>query len=148
MKRSLKFLTLVGALCATIVTLHAADKKHLGGPKGGRLLEKTEPKAEFLLEKDHTVIITFYDAALKPVPAGNQIATVIADAKGGKQTVEFEKKNDVLVSRSKLPEGDGYNIVVQLKQSADAKPQNFRFKLDTHTCGGCKRAEYACICDE
>jgi hypothetical protein len=45
-------------------------KKHLGGPKGGRLLDKTEPKAEFFLEKDHTVTITFYDAALKPVSAG------------------------------------------------------------------------------
>jgi hypothetical protein len=26
-------------------------KKQLGGPKGGRLLEKTEPKAEFYVEK-------------------------------------------------------------------------------------------------
>ena len=41
---------------------------------------------------------------------------------------------------------DGYNLVVQFKQTADAKPQNFRFKLDLHTCGGCKRAEYACTC--
>lgn len=32
-----------------------------------RLLEKTEPKAEFFLEKDHTVTIKFFDAALKPV---------------------------------------------------------------------------------
>lgn len=52
---------------AGLITLNAADKKHLGGPKGGRLLEKTEPKAEFFLEKDHTATITFYDAALKPV---------------------------------------------------------------------------------
>ena len=57
--------------------------------------------------------------------------TVIADAKGGKATVEFEKKGDVLVSKTKLPEGDGYNLVVQFKQTADAKPQNFRFKLET-----------------
>ena len=62
--------------------------------------------------------------------------------------LELEKKGDVLVSKAKLPEGDGYGVVVQLKQTADAKPQNFRFKLETHTCGGCKRAEYACTCDE
>jgi hypothetical protein len=62
--------------------------------------------------------------------------------------VEFEKKGDVLVSKTKLPEGDGYNVVVQFKLTADAKPQNFRFKLETHTCGGCKRAEYSCTCDE
>lgn len=148
MKTSLKLLTLAGLLCAGILTLNAADKKHLGGPKGGRLLEKTEPKAEFFLEKDHTITITFYDTALKPIATGGQVVIVIADAKDGKATIEFEKKGDVLVSKTKLPEGDGYNLVVQFKQTADAKPQNFRFKLDTHTCGGCKRAEYACICDE
>lgn len=148
MKTSIKLLTLAGVLCAGLLTLHAADKNHLGGPKGGRLLEKTEPKAEFFLEKDHTVTITFYDAALKPVPATTQAVTVIADAKDGKKTVEFEKKGDVLVSKTKLPDGDGYNLVVQFKPTAIAKPQNFRFKLEAYTCGGCKRAEYACTCDE
>ena len=59
MKTSLKLLTLAGLLCAGILTLNAADKKHLGGPKGGRLLEKTEPKAEFFLEKDHTIILNW-----------------------------------------------------------------------------------------
>jgi len=148
MKSSLKLLVLAGALCAGWLTVSAADKKHLGGPKGGRLLEKTEPKAEFFLEKDHTATIRFYDPALKPVPVATQSVTVIADAKNGKAKVEFEKKGDVLVSKTKLPEGDGYNVVVQFKQSAQAKPQNHRFKLETHTCGGCQRAEYACTCDE
>ena len=148
MKTSIKLLTLAAVLCAGILTLHAADKKHLGGPKGGRLLEKTEPKAEFFLETNHTVTVTFYDAALKPVAVGAQTMTVIADTKDGKKTVEFEKKGDVLVSKTKLPEGDGYNVVVQFRATAEAKPQNIRFKLETHICGECKRAEYACICDE
>ena len=148
MKTSLKILTLAGVLCAGLLNLHAADQKVLAGPKGGRLLEKTEPKAEFYLEKDHTATITFYDAALKPVPVAGRSVTVIADAKGGKTTVEFEKKGDVLVSKTKLPEGDGYNLVVQYKKDAAAKPQNHRFKLETHACATCKRAEYACICDE
>lgn len=86
--------------------------------------------------------------ASKPIPAGEQTVTVIADAKDGKEKIEFEKKGDALVSKTKLPEGDGYNVVVQFKQTADAKPQNFRFKLDTSTCAGCKRAEYACTCAE
>ena len=85
---------------------------------------------------------------MKPVPVTVQSVTVMADAKGGKAMVEFEKKGDALVSKTKLPEGDGYNVVVQFKQTADAKPQNFRFKLETHACATCKRAEYACICDE
>lgn len=148
MKTNLRILAFAAALCAGLLTLNAADKKHLGGPKGGRFLEKTEPKAEFYVEKDHTVSITFYDAAGKPVPATAQSVTVVADAKDGKAKVEFEKQGDLLVSKSKLPEGDGYNVVVQFKQTTDAKPQNFRFKYEAHTCGTCKRAEYSCICDE
>ena len=147
MNTSLKLLTVVHLLCAGLLTLNAADNKQAGGPKGGRLLEKTEPKAEFFLEKDRHATITFYDTALKPVPAETQTATVIADTKAGKEKVEFEKKGDVLVSKAKLPEGDALPMVIQFRQTADAKPQNFRFKLDTHTCGGCKRAEYACTCD-
>ena len=134
---------LLGALLGS--TLNAAEKI-AGGPKGGRLLEKTEPKAEFFVEKDHTITIAFYDAALKPIQVTGQSVTVVAEAKSGKQTIEFEKKGDVLVSKTKLPEGDGYNLIVQFRQTADATPQNFRFKLDTHICGECKRAEYACTC--
>lgn len=139
----------IAALCLCFaLTPNAADRKHLGGPKGGRLLEKTEPKAEFYLEQDRTATITFYDATLKPVPAADQQVTIIVEAKGGKKAVEFEKKGDVLVSKTKLPEGENYNLVVQFRPTADAKPQNFRFKLETHECRGCRRAEYACTCDE
>jgi hypothetical protein len=146
MKTNIRILTVAAALCAGLFTATAADKKIEGGPKGGRLLEKTSPKAEFLVEKDHSVTINFYDEKLKPVPAADQSVTVIADAKAGKSTLQFEKKGNALVSKGKLPEGDGYNVVVQFKQTAAAKPQNIRFKLDMHTCGECKRAEYACTC--
>ena len=93
---------------------------HKVTPKGGRLLEKTEPHAEFVVEKDRSVTINFYNEEMKPVAATTQTVTVIADAKSGKATLQFEKKGDTLVSKTKLPEGDGYNIVVQFKQTADA----------------------------
>ena len=145
MKTSL--LTLAGVLCAGLLTACAADAhKHLATPKGGKLLDKTEPHAEFVVEKDRSVTINFYDEKMKPVAATTQTVTVIADAKTGKATLEFEKKGDTLVSKSKLPEGDGYNVVVQFKAKPDAKVQNLRFKLDMHICGECKRAEYACSC--
>ena len=146
MKTHISIITVAVALCDGLFTATAADKKVEGGPKGGRILEKTSPKAEFFVEKDKTVTIAFYDANLKPVPAADQSVTVQADAKDGKVKLEFEKKGDSLVSKSKLPEGDGYNVVVQFKQTAEAKPVNLRFKLDMHTCGECKRAEYACSC--
>jgi len=148
MKTNLRILTLAVAMCASLALPAIAQDKHdhKATPKGGRLLDKTEPHAEFVVEKDRTVTINFYNHEMKPVAATTQNVTVIADAKDGKATLQFEKKGDSLVSKTKLPEGDGYNVVVQFKQTADAKPLNLRFKLDMHTCGECKRAEYACIC--
>ena len=138
-------LLLAGLLCAGLLTATAADKVE-AGPKGGRVLEKTNPKTEFFVEKDRSVSINFYDATGKVVTPTDQSVTVLADGKDGKQKIEFEKKGDALVSKTKLPEGDANNVVVQLKQTADAKPQNFRFKADLSECGSCKRAEYACAC--
>ena len=146
MKSEMKNSLIVGVLLAGLCAVGAADKKHLGGPKGGRLFENTDPKGEFFLEPDHTATITFYDSALKPVAVADQAVMVIADARGEKQKIEFEQKGDVLASKGRLPEGDGYNLVVLFKQKPDARPQNFRFQLETHTCGTCQRAEYACIC--
>lgn len=148
MKTNLRILTLAVALCASLTfpALAGGDHAHKATPKGGRALDKTSPLAEFVVEKDHSVTINFYNAEMKPVAATTQTVTVIAEAKGGKATLEFEKKGDSLVSKTKLPEGEGYNLVVQFKQTSDAKPTNLRFKLQTHACGECKRAEYACIC--
>lgn len=136
----------VAALVFGISQAHA--EKITPGPKGGRLLENENPRAEFFVEKDKTVTITFYDKDLKPVSPGEQIVTAIAEAKNGKTKIEFEKKGDSLVSKAPLPEGNDYNVVVQLRSKADAKPQNFRTKYNMTACGKCKRPEYACSCDE
>ena len=149
MKTHLRILTLAAVLWVGLFTATAADKNdhaHKATPKGGHLLEKTEPHAEFVVEKDRTVTINFYNAEMKPVAVTTQTVTVQADAKDGKAKLEFEKKGHSLVSKTNLPEGDGHNVVVQFKQTAEGKPQNFRFKLDLATCGECKRAEYACTC--
>ena len=156
MNKLSRILAVAAALCAGLAfTTIAADKagdqaehahKHKGGPNGGRLLE-TEPHAEFFVEKDRTVIIRFFSDDLKPVAVAEQTVLVLADAKDGKTKVEFEKSGDALKSKSPLPAGDGYNLVVQVRAKSDAKPQNFRFKLDLATCDECKRPEYACICE-
>jgi hypothetical protein len=150
MKAKLRILTLAVTLGASLTLPGLAadnhDHAHQTAPQGGRLLDKTEPHAEFVVEKDRSVTINFYNHDLKPVAATTQVVTVVATVKDAKTTIEFEKKGDSLVSRAKLPEGEGYNVVVQFRQTAEAKPQNFRFKLDLEICGGCKRAEYGCSC--
>jgi hypothetical protein len=146
MKTNLTVLALALTLGAGLLPLLAAGKNIEAGPKGGRLLDNTSPRAEFLVEKDHTVAIAFYDDQLRPVPAGDQMVTVIAEARGGKTRLDLTRKDGRLVSPAPLPDGDGYLVVVMLKAREDAKSQNFRFRLELHECGGCKRAEYACIC--
>ena len=127
---------------------NALAETQIGGPKGGKLLENQAPRAEFFVEKDHTVSLTFYDENLKPVAVKDQSATASVDSEGKKTKIDFVKQGDVLKSSSPLPQGEGYNIVVQLKKDASSKPENFRIKYDTHICGECNRVEYACTCDE
>ena len=147
MKRSFSLTFLAIILCAGLFTVSGADKhSHVNAPKGGRLLDKTEPHAELVIEKDRTVTINFYNHDMKPVAPGTQSLTLMAEAKTGKTTMEFEKKGETLSSKTKLPEGEGYNIVVQFKENPQAKPKNFRFKMDLTTCEECKHSEYACTC--
>ena len=138
------------AILITLLTVAlpvvAADEKPIAGPKGGKILNTDSPRAEFFVEKDHTVTISFYGADLKPVPAGDQTAVIWADAKSGRVKLETERKGDALVSKTPLPEGDGYNVIVQLKSKPDAKAENFKITYHTETCPECKLAEYACIC--
>ena len=145
MKRIFQLMAIAGLIATASPTL---AEKMTPGPKGGRLLENEGPRAEFFVEKDHSVSLTFYDANLKPIPVADQTATMIAEAKSGKAKIEFEKKGDVLVSKTPLPQGDGYTVVIQLRTQPDGKLQNFRIKYDSAICTKCKRAEYACICDE
>ena len=123
-----------------------AAETEIAGPRGGKLLANDPPRAEFFVEKDRTVSITFYDAEMKPVPPTGQRAIVYADAKQGRAKLELEKKGDVLVSKTPLPEGDGYNVMVRLQSSPDARVQNFKINYRTESCPKCKLAEYACIC--
>ena len=134
----------------TILTLAAApalaDAKVKAGPRHGRILELEGVNAEFFVEKDRTISIAFYDAAMEAQPAAAQVVTATAEAPTGKVKLEFDKKGDLLVSKTPLPEGKDYTIVVQVKATADAKPKNFRILLDLAECGECHNPEYACTC--
>jgi len=140
------------ALLAMAVALPSlADDKAKeveAGARGGRLLATESPRPEFFVEKDHTVSVKFYDADGKVVTPADQQVTVIASGKA-KKKLELKKKGDALVSTEKLPEGDGYGLVVQVRADANSRPSNFRFAFLNHICKGtCGNPEYACTCDE
>lgn len=121
--------------------------KPLAGPKGGKLLDNAAPRAEFVIGADRRVTVNFYDAQLKPVPASGQVIAVSAEPKSGKVALTMEAKDGAFASKEPLPDGDGYNLIVQVKANAEATPQNFRLVLNLDNCDGCKLKEYACTCD-
>ena len=140
-----KTLSILAALAFSAGALFA---KPIPGPKGGRILTEAAPHAEFFVDANRHVVISFYGADMKPVPVSEQVATVTAEAPSGKTKLEFAAKDGALVSTAPLPSGDGNRVVVQLKANATAKPSNYRLEYHTESCGECKRAEYACVCDE
>ncbi|MBL9219395.1 MAG: hypothetical protein JNG82_12955 [Opitutaceae bacterium] len=133
------------ALLASAVALVA---KPIPGPKGGRILTTEAPHVEFFVQKDRTVAVSFYDKDLKPVVASGQVVNATAEAKTGKVKLEFTAKDGALISTAPMPEGDDYTVVVQVRETAGAKPKNYRVLFHDEVCGECKHAEYACICDD
>lgn len=145
MKNIRKIIHTSFALLATSVALAA---KPIPGPKGGKIVTTEAPHVEFFVEKDRSVTVSFYDKDLNPLAPSGQVVSVVAQAKTGKAKLAFAPKDGALVSTTKLPEGDGYRIVVQVRDTAQAKPKNYRVEFHDEVCGECKRAEYACICDD
>lgn len=133
---------------ALLATAAAFAAKPIPGPKGGKIVTTEAPHMEFFVEKDRTVTVSFYDKDLKPVAPSGQVVSAVAEAKTGKVTLAFAAKAGALVSSAPLPEGDGYRIVVQVRETAQAKPKNYRVEFHDEVCGECKLAEYACICDD
>jgi hypothetical protein len=142
--RNLSIVLLAAAASAT-----ALFAKIEAGPKGGRLLETEPQKAEFFVNKDRKVEITFYDSALKPVAPAEQVIAITAEPKSGRAKLDLEKTATGFVSKQALPEADeAYRVVVQVREKAGSSPKNFRVDLNLETCGECKLAEYACTCEE
>lgn len=133
-------------LCGNI--LHAENaNKTIKGPKGGKVLSVDNVRAEFFVNPEHKVEVSFYDQQMKPMAITEQKVNVIAEAKSGKSKLEMERNGETFISKSALPEGDGYTIVVQIFPKVDSRPNNFRITYHDEICKECKMAEYACICE-
>ena len=143
--KTTKMICLLPVLALAVSAVFA---KPIAGPKGGKILTTEAPHAEFFVEQDRTVTVTFYDKTLKPVALSGQTVAATAEAKSGKVKLEFAEKSGALVSKQKLPDGDDYTIVVQVRDTATAKPKNYRVLFHDEICKECKLAEYACVCDD
>jgi len=146
MKYILKHLFLAAFFASSVYAENIHKHAIISGPKGGKVLNSEPWRAEFFVQRDRKVSVTFYDAAMKTVRPTTQEVKMIAEVKTGKVTLGFDKSDDFLISKTALPEGDGYRIVIQIKNDPTAKPQNFRVDFHTEICNECRRAEYACSC--
>lgn len=126
-------------------TLTAEDSA--ATPNGGRLLKNIEPEAEFFVTPERKVQITFLDQTGKAIAPAEQIVTVICGERSDPTRLEFVRENDVLLSKSSLPEGNGFPTIVQIKTTPEAKTVLEKFNLNVSTCPGCGLGEYACTCD-
>lgn len=144
----MKTKNILSFVAALVLSTGALLAKPIAGPKGGRVVTTDAPHVEFFVEKDRTVVVSFYDKDLKAVPVAGQVVSATAEAKSGKVKLVFAAKNGALVSTASLPEGDDYTVVLQVRDTAEAKPKNYRILFHDEVCGECKRAEYACICDD
>ncbi len=129
----------------------SADKhehKVIPGPLGGKILEIEPLHVEFFVNKERKVVVAFYDEKMKPIKAGSQVVTAVAEAKSGKITLAFEKSGDNFLSKTAMPDGNKYRVILQIKPTAEAKQQNLRLDFNSDICEECKRAEYACTCGD
>ena len=62
-------------IAALATTSAFADAKVKAGPRKGLLLELGGKSAEFFVEKDRSISIAVYDAALKAQPASTEVIT-------------------------------------------------------------------------
>jgi hypothetical protein len=142
----LSFLVLVAlGLSVTSAPAHDAKKK-VAGPNGGRIITTVEPRAEFFVTADRKVQITFLDKAGKAIAPAEQVVTVTAGDRMSPTTLTFTKAGNTLLSNAALPKGNELPAVVQIKASPSGKAVTEKFNVDLSKCGGCKLAEYACIC--
>lgn len=150
---TMKYLTLAASLLALLTTAafaeanHPHDHKAAKGPHGGRMMEMGAYHMEFYVNAERRAEVYLFDQSERPVAPSQQTLALIAEAPTGKTKIEFETKGNAFIAKQALPEGKGYNLVLQVKPTTDGKPQNFRIKYNPDLCGECKLAEYACICE-
>jgi hypothetical protein len=135
-----------GLSLATAGAHQEGATKKIAGPNGGRIITTVEPRAEFLVQPDGKVRITFLDKDSKAIAPAAQTVTVTAGERAAPKTLTFARAGNALVSDLALPKGDSVPTVVQIKATAAASVVTEKFNVDLSKCGECKLAEYACIC--
>jgi hypothetical protein len=118
------------------------------GPNKGRILEFSTNESmhgEVTLAKDGKLHIAVLDKDMKPVELKAQSLTATAGSRDKPEKLEVVKdEKGFTVPAPK----DGEWLIVQYKESEEAKPITARLHYDTKACGECKSPEWLCSCGE
>ncbi len=139
-------LALLGSLSLSVAGAFAHGGIELG-PNGGRILEfsKDETMHGEVTVKDGKFQIALLDKAMKPVKLAAQTLTASGGPSGKAEKLAVEKSGDSFVVPTVKA---GEWLILQYKDSANAKAVTARLQYDTAMCEKCKAEEWICKCEE
>jgi hypothetical protein len=139
--------TLTGLLLAATASFALAHEGIELGPNKGRVLEfsKNETMHGEVTEKDGKLHIVLLDKDMKPVMVDAQSLVATAGSRAKPVKLEVTKTESGFILP--LP-GAGEWLILQYKDSADAKAITARLHYDTSNCAPCKSPEWRCACGD
>jgi uncharacterized glyoxalase superfamily protein PhnB len=134
-------------LLTLITSLTFAHEGVERGPNGGRILEfsKDETMHGEVIVKGDQFHIALLDKDMKPVAMAEQTLTAITGErdKPVKLVVEKDAKGFVVpVVKA------GEWLILQFKDTPNAKAVTARLEYNTSNCEGCDKAEWLCECKQ
>jgi hypothetical protein len=139
-----KLTTILLALTANLALAHEGIEL---GPNKGRILEFSTDETMHgeVSEKDGKLHIALLDKDMKPVKADAQSLTATAGTR--QAPVKLEVAKDEAGFTVPAPK-EGEWLILQYKQTADAKTITARLHYDTAKCAPCQQPEWRCACAE
>ena len=120
------------SLALTLTSLSHGHEAVTIGPNGGRVLyvdSSTTPNVEVIVNKEGRAEISLLDKDRKPITLTTQTLSVTAGPRTEAKKLTAEPQGTKFLT-DKVPDGAPYTIVMQLKESADAKSILLRLNYD------------------
>jgi hypothetical protein len=139
-----KLITLILILAAASAFAHGDIEI---GPNGGRILEfsKNESMHGEVTVKEGKFHVAVLDKDMKPVKMEKQSLTATSGTREKPEKLAVEKDaTGFIVPLVKEKQW----LILQYRETSDAKPITARFEYETKPCGECKKPEWLCACSE
>ena len=137
-----KLTTLLLSLITTFAFGHGEVEL---GPNGGRILEfsKNESMHGEVTVNGGKFHIAVLDKDMKPAKMDKQTLTATGGTREKPEKLTVEKSDKgFIVPLVK----EGQWLILQYKETSDARAVTARLEYNTQLCGECKKAEWLCTC--